>query len=167
MAEIAAGDYRFARYGVDGNRKEMSEQFNYDILNNTPTPRIAFNGAGTIQDQQVSLDATMSGPGNDVLILELRDTAARTFATANCVVSFNVRAWYRDTLTGKVTSTLKPLGLVDRVTKSTSGTRTDPQGVNDNPVTVANEFSTVICFKPVTSENWQIEGYQRFVSDGT
>lgn len=167
MAEIASGDYRFARYGSDGNRKESSEQVNYDILNNTATPRWAFNGAGTISDQQVSWGSIVSGPGNDVLILELRDTAARTFATANCVVSFTVRAHYRDTLTGKITSTLKPLSLVDRVTKSTSGTRTDPQGVNDNPVTVANEFSKVMCFKPVTSENWEVEGYQRFVSDGT
>src|ERR1051326_8627959 len=135
MAEIASGDYRFARYGVDGNRKEMSEQFNYDILNNVAVPRVAFNGAGTIQDQQISWDAVISGPTNDVLILELRDTSARTFTTANCVVSFTVRAYFRDSGRGGVHQRVHTLSLVDRVTKSTSGTRTDPQGVNDNAVT--------------------------------
>lgn len=167
MAEIASGDYRAARYGADGNRKEYSEQFNYDILNNAATPRVAFNGPGTISDQTITWDSIISGPGNDLMVLEYLDATARTFATANFVVSFQMRMYYTDTLTGKKTTRIQPLGLTQRVTKSTSGTRTDPNGVNDNPVTVANEWGKVIAFKPLTSENGEVYGYWRFVSDGT
>lgn len=171
MAAISSGDYRFARYGSDGNRKEFSESFSYDILDNTSVPRIAFNGAGTDQDQRVFWNAIVSGKLNDVLILEYLDTTARKFDTSLCTVRFTVTAYYVDTASGVRTSRQQHLALADRVTKTNSGTRTDPQGIDDKTqilaATIANEWNKILCFKPLTSENWQLSGFQRFVSDGT
>lgn len=171
MAEIASGQYRFAIRDSRGLDRDYSEQMFYDILNNDATPRIAFNGDGTDLDQRMSWYnnvlnmGIISGPANELLVLQLLDATARTFATATCTVRFNTTSTYRGS-DGKVARRPNPLLLKDRITKTTSGTRQDPNGVNDNPVTVANQWSDVIAFKPLSNETWFMKSYQKFTSDG-
>jgi hypothetical protein len=171
MAEIAAGQYRFGIRDSRGLLRDFSEQMSYDILDRSTVPRIAFNGTGTVQDQQISWYnsadglGVVSGPTQELLVLQFLDPTARTTTTANFVIKLNVMTTYRD-YKGSIQRKNNPLALADRVTKTTSGTRQDPNGVNDNPATVANQWTDVLAFKPLPNETWYVSSYQRFVSDG-
>ncbi len=145
----------------------FSEYISYDVLDRSSVPRAVFLGGttpGTDQDQRISWPQLISGPDRHTLILEYNAPAAHTFTTANFTVLLNVFEARKDG--GVIQKSNRSLKLADRVTISGS-TRQSPNGINDNPATLANQDTPIIAFQPETNMNWVVAGYQRFVSDGT
>lgn len=175
MVEIAAGQYRWAVKESGGGYVDYTAAVHYDVLNNTASPRAVLQDAiegrprGTVNDEIIGTTENLVAHGsyNEYVDLELYDSTARTFTTASCTVQLNVADIWFDSVARRVRVQDKPLGLTDRVTKSTSGTQQNPIGLNDNPGTVANAWSAVMRFIPPLGHNYAPRGYQRFVSDGT
>lgn len=175
MAQIAAGSIRYAVRGPGGRIILWTEPIDYDILDNTAAPLVYAPDNtpqgykyGTINDAYLNIpkDFVVIGSGGQMLEIQYYDASARTPATANFSVAINVAEIYMDPLTKKVNYLDRKLVISERCTRATSGTLIDPEGLTDNTVTVPNEWSPILRYKPAYGRNFQPRGRQRLTVDG-
>lgn len=168
MAQFAGGQLRLTVRHRNGDRIASTKPVAYDIYDNVAVPRVAINVAGTSQDQAESFSTYIHGSVGEYLTVDFLHTAAVTLATANCVVRLVLTAVFRDPRSGmKRTDPGRPLGIGDRIIKAGATATNDPRGINDNKVTVANEWTACLAFAPAASgENVIPEGLQYLFIDG-
>ena len=159
MTAIAAGQVRFAKRDGSGKIASYSGSVDFSILDNAAVPRVVYNRAGTSQDQVEVWDEWVHGSRQEVLEVQILRTAALTFDTSDFVIRLQVEKKFRGA-GGRIESTMLPLSLGDRITKSTASTINDPRGLNDDGLVVVDEWSPVLRFAPAQGENWRLYGYQ-------
>lgn len=167
MAQFAGGLLRMTVRHRNGDRIASTKPVDYTVYDNDATPRVIINQAGTVQDQAESFGYFIHGSVGEYLTVDFFHTAAVTLATSSCKAKILVTAFSRDPRTGGKRSDGRVVQIGDRITKSTASTTNDPRGINDNKVTVANEWTACIAFAPAASgENVLLDGYQYLYIDG-
>lgn len=166
MVQFAGGALRLARMAANGVQLgSPSAAVDYTIADNVAVPRWAINHPGaTSQDQGESWDELIEGKSDEYLAVQFYHTAAVTLATASC--KFNIPVKRISLRAGKKFVENYTLRLGDRMTKSTASTINDPRGLNDNPVTRANEWSDVERVGFRSAENIRVSGFLEVYIDG-
>lgn len=166
MVAFAGGKLRFTKKAADQRTLAYTPWIDYTILDNTASPIVFFNdrASATQNDRLYSWPHVISGIVGEMLDIEFLHTAAMTPVTASHVV--NLDALIGSVISGKKMATPYQLTIRDRVTISTSGTRTSTRGWPDNTVSVANVPSVMVRFIPERSENIVLKGTAYVVLDG-
>lgn len=166
MAAFAGGKLRWAKKAADARLLSYTPWIDYTILDNAASPIVFMNDRenATQNDRSYSWNQVIHGVNGEMLDLEFLHTAAMTPVTASHVVNFDVLVG--SVIGGKAIATPYQLTIRDRVTISTSGTRTSTRGWPDNTVSVANVPSVMLRFIPERNENYGLKGPQYAVLDG-
>lgn len=176
MAEITAGVYRFARKDPTNNYLGMTPVVTYNVLDSDTAPRAFFDDSlhgnrptGGTTDINLPIDPaimTVNGSAGEFLDLEYQDVAStHTFTTT----LFTVRLQVWDSFpsgSGRIVVP-KAINLVDRTTKTVSGTFQHPFGLDDNPAFVQYAWNPVLRFIPPIGHKYLLFGQQLFKSSGT
>ena len=167
MAQFAGGLLRQTVRHRNGDRIRSSKAVDYSIYDNTATPRVVINQPGTVQDQAESFPTLIHGSVGEYLTVDFFHTAAVTTASSACIVTILYTAYQKDPMTGQAVSDSRVLRIGDRIIKAGATATNDPRGINDNRVTVVNEWTAILAFVPAAQgENAMLDGYQLLVIDG-
>jgi hypothetical protein len=167
MAQFAGGLLRMSVRKRNGDRIKSTKAVDYSVYDNTATPRVVINEPGTVQDQAEPFPTLIHGSVGEYLTVDFFHTAAVTTASSASIVTILYEAYFRSPVTGQLETDQRELRIGDRITKSTASTQNDPRGINDNKVTVANEWTPILAFAPARQgENCLLKGYQYILVDG-
>lgn len=166
--QLAQGQVRAVKMDMRGRVQSESPAADITIFDNVVTPRVYVNNyaAATANDEKMAWDAVIDGSKQEILAIQLKDTSARTIQTTNSSLQLAVKIKFTNAKGQKEYSD-GSLGLTDRITISTSGTRNDPRGLNDNGSTVANVWGDVFRLAPNLNEEWVGWGYWKIALNVT
>jgi hypothetical protein len=170
MAQFLGGMLRLSVRRRNGDIIRSSKPVAYSVYDNLDAPRVVMNDRfnATNNDQPEDFPELVHGNAGEYLTLDFFHTAAVTLATAACLVTLLYEAYSRDPRNGSKLTRPGMLRIGDRIIKSGATAANDAvRGINDNKVTVANEWTPVIAFLPaVSGENVMMKGFQHAVIDG-